>query len=631
MADRPSNWLKVFQTFADDARISSKEATAFDERGTKLEMWESQRRFLHEVGSGLDRGIRKFYCLKSRQLGITTISLLIDTFWLAMHEGLTGALVTDTPKNSGVNRKIIESYVASFPEGYFGDKFSVVKSNRDFIQFSNGSRLDLLVAGIKKKSSTSWGEGVGYAFAHCTEVAAYGDPDGLASFEESFAQKNPNRLFIYESTAKGFNLWRDRYMEGLDDLTSHSFFVGWWGGDTNVIERSDPRYAVYGTYPTTSEEREKIAAVASLYKWKITPEQLAWIRWKNSNPSADTDLLSQNQPWTAEDAFVQSGYSFFQTRMIGKDMEKIADGGDAYGFSAYRYDLSNSFFDIKLQAIEDPDQFDLIELKVWEEPHPNGRYVIGFDPAWGRSEHKDRHAIGVFRCFADKIVQVAEYATADVEPKHAAWVLAHLAGAYKNCIVNIELNGPGRVIMPEWDHVIALMKAEQYAAKTRDLNWEDALDQARWYLWHKPDTMGAGYAYNTDSSSRQKTELMFTMRGAYVTRELVIRSMALLKEMQLVVQDGVEIGAPESRSADCKDDRVFASAYAIKAWIDWVRPSMLTENLTYERVMLEESGEMPAVARSLNTLVSDFFKTREEINNREPERGPKWMLDRGLV
>lgn len=637
MSQRPSKWISLFHEFAKDARISSKEISSTDSRGVPLVMWESQKRTLDFIGQGLDDGIHTFYISKSRQLGITTATLLVDIFWSSMHPNLNGCLVTEHEQNREKNRATIVNYVNNFPPGFFGDEFSIIRNNRNVIEFSNGARLNLLVAGTKKKDSTAWAEGSGYTFAHLTECASYGDAAGLESLEESFAQSNPHRLFVYESTSKGMNHWRDRYLRGQKNpLTERSTFVGFWAGDTNRVERNDPRFALYGTYPATGEEREKVLAVRDQYGWTITPEQLAWIRWKNSNPSKDDGLLQQNQPWTADDSFVMTGSSFFQSRMVGIDMKGILDtpagtveeGG--YGYTAYRYDLGSDFFDVKLVAIEDDDEADLIELKVWEEPDDEGWYVIGADPAYGRNEHKDRHAIEVYRCFADKIVQVAEYATNDVEAKHMAWVLAHLAGAYKNCIVNLEIGGPGRMIMMEWDHIVQLMRAEMNVDRVRSRNWEDALSQARWYLFSRPDTMGAGYAYNFETTTRTKGEIMHQYRGAFVTREIVIRSIALLEEMRIVVQDGDTIGAPESKSESCKDDRVFATALANRAWLNWVRPTMISQGQTWEREKQRQTGLVTPQTERINNQVFRFFRRQEDLAAMEPSAGPKWRTDRGL-
>ena len=630
----PSIWIKAFEDFIVDLRISSKEEVSVDQRGTKLNLWQSQRRTLDFIGRGLDDGVRQFYILKSRQLGLTTISLAIDLFWLAANKNMFGALVTDNEKNRDGNRSILKRYVNSFPEGYFGTDFYITKDNRSFMEFSNGSRIDFLVAGTKKKS-VSWAEGAGYVMAHVTELAKFGDADGIESFMEAMPQTNPNRLFIAESTANGFNAWRTMWLGAENDpYTKRALFVGWWSGDKNQIPRSDPRFLQYGASGASGEEREKIGQVAHLYGHKITPEQLAWIRWRNDNVGEADGIFAQNNPWTAEDAFVMSGYSFFQTRQIAKDIKEIMDTEPApveeggYGYTAYRYELTESFFDIKLVPCEEDDGQE-IELKIWEEPVAEGKYVIGMDPAWGRNDHKDRHSAQVYRCFADKIVQVAEYATANVELKHAAWVLAHLAGAYSDCIVNIDLNGPGRALMMEWDHVKDLLNAEMNKGLVQTRDWENALANARWYLYNRPDTMGKGFAANFETSWRNKSELMHQMRGSYVTRELVIRSIPLLDEMRIVVVDGSEIGAPESSGENSKDDRVFATALAVRAWINWRRPALMNEGLTYAVVMDQEQGRATPQNRALNQIVSRFFMTAEE---RAQAAGTEtnWRVDMGL-
>lgn len=637
MTAKPSKWLPIFQEFVGDLRINSKEIISEDDRGVALELWESQIRFLREVALGLDRGVRTFNCLKSRQLGITTVSLAIDVFWCAMNKNLTMACVSENEKNRDKNRATIKQYVRSFPSDYFGDDFSIVKDNRLHMIFSNGSRIDWLVAGTKAKG-TSWGEGEGYAAAHLTEVAAYGSADGLDSFIEAFAQENPNRLFLFESTAKGFNHWKDRWYAGKDDITQHSYFIGWWASATNRIDRSDPRFALYGTYPASGEEREKVLAVKTMYDWQITAEQLAWIRWREDSDAkkgGDGQMLDQNQPWTEKDAFVQSGSSFFQTRQITQDMRVLDDAPDGrvedggVGFSGYRYEIEGDFFDMKL-VVEEED-IDAVELRVWEEPVPNGRYVIGCDPAWGRNDHKDRNAISVWRCFADRAVLVAEYATADHEVKHASWVLAHLAGAYGDCVVNYEINGPGNVIKMEWDHIRGMLNAEMNEKRVHDRDWENALSNARWYLFARPDSQAAPAAIGFSTNFNNKSVLLHNYRGCYVTKELIIRSYKLLGEMNNVIQDGGSIGAPEGRGDGSKDDRVFAAALAIRAWLEWVRPSMLSEGLTYDRVTKEESGESTPQASRMMNQVYRFFRTQEDLASAEPERGTKFQRDRGLV
>ena len=636
---KANKYLTLFQDFVADIRIVSKEVVSDDPRGVPLVLWESQRRLIKEVGGGLDDGIHQFFALKSRQLGVTTVSLAIDVFWLAMHNNIIGAMVTDNEANREANRALITKYVNSFEDGYFGDSFKIVASNREMMQFSNGAIFRFLVAGTKKKS-ISWAEGTGYSLLHCTETSKYANPEGLRSLIEGFAQTNPNRLLIMESTANGFNHWKNRWeAAAADPYTQRAFFIGWWSGDTNRIERRDPRFTVYGKFGPNKEERTKIAAVKQLYNWEITPEQLAWIRWKETDAGRDQDLLQQNQPWTAAEAFVESGYSFFTVRDINKDMNRIMDANKSLGkespyvYQGYRYNNGDDFFTFTLEKL-DPGEAgtqELVELKVWEEPKQNGKYVIGYDVAYGRNDHKDGNVITVWRCYADKIIQVAEYATYGVDVRHAAWAFFHICAAYGDVMGNLEIGGPGRLVMSEFQHLRELLGAEHNQARVKERNWEDAASQARWYLYHKPDSMGAGYIYNFETNWSTKPRLMHNLRSCYATHEIEIKSRKLLEEMLLVMvdEDGA-IGAPDSSDIDSKDDRVFSMAFATLAWTDWIRKDMLAQGKTFEQVGKEESGEITPLTKTVGSIVYRFLATQEELANLEPPRGTAYEIANGF-
>lgn len=621
-------WLKVFLTFIEQLRIQSKEVAAEDERGVPLKLWGSQRMFLNEVCEGMERGIRIFYTLKSRQLGITTVSLAIDLFWLAAYPGMVGCLVADTETNRNVFRQTLKRYHQSLPEEFAGRGFRLVKNNEDYMLWSNGSRLDLIVAGTKKKN---WGEGRGYTLAHLTEIASYGTADGIASFEETLAEAHPNRLFIYESTAKGKNTWYRMYQEGLrDTLTKKSFFIGWWSKELNAIPKSDPRFRIYGTQPPNKDERELMEAVESDAGVRVSAEQLAWRRARDADTSKSKGNLDQNQPWVAAQAFVQSGFSYFPMRVLEKLMDVIYDQNGGIGFAGYRFWLGDTFPMSRMDPIGPEGSLEDVELRVWEEPVDEGTYVIGCDPAYGRNDWQDRHAVNVFRCFADRMVQVAEYADSRVETYQAAWVLAYLAGVYKNCIVNIELTGgPGRAVFRELDSMRQTMRAEMNRKLREERDWDDFLQNASWYLWHRPDSMGAGYAYHTEMSQRTKGQVMNSFRDSLMYGALIVRSGPLVEEMARVIQDGGEIGAPNQE----KDDRVFAAVLAHMAWNDWVRPSMIQRGATYDEVMLSESGKAhDPKTIVVKHLVANFWRKRAAELEGEPQATPlrQFMEQRGL-
>src|SRR5262249_2794665 len=117
----------------------------------------------------------------------------------------------------------------------------------------------------------------------------------------------------------------------------------------------------------------------------------------------------------------------------------------------------------------------------------------------GRSAVNDRHSIQVYRCFADRLVQAAEWTTSIPDTRGAAWVLAHLAGSYRDCMINLEVSGPGLQVRNEF----RLLPRQIATAHLRNLEptfeARQALDQARWFLYHRADTPGQGYMYNWKS------------------------------------------------------------------------------------------------------------------------------------
>ena len=461
-------------------------------------------------------------------------------------------------------------------------------------------------------------------------MAAYGDPDGLASFRETLSETHPDRLFIYESTAKGFNHWKDLWDEcARDRFGKRGIFIGWWAKDINRIKRKDPRFPSYGLQAPDERERELINAVETRFGFRIDSEQLAWIRYRTSDQSADISNIAQNLPWIPEQAFVMSGFSFFQTRLIARDMGDMDDNEDEYAFKAFRYWIGNDFFATKMEQLGQGSNPEEWELRVWDEPVKNAQYVIGVDPAFGRNDWRDKHAIGIYRCYADRLVQVAEYASHNIEAHQCAWVLAHLASAYSNCIVNLELSGgPGKAIMREFDLLRNNLRQEMFSRQLREFDWEDVLNGMRWYLYHRPDSMGAGYVYNFQTTRDSKYDLMNTMRTAYTTRQLHLRSRPLLMEMQAVVQDGPTIEAPGRE----KDDRVISCALATMAWKEWIMPQMIANGQTYELITSQEDGTESIASSAVARCVANYFKRAEELASQEPrDNAPKLLIERGLV
>ncbi len=622
----PQEWVPLFKEMLKYIRIKSKEVASVDERGAPFNLWSSQRKALEEIVSGMEDGVRAFIFLKSRQLGMTTLTLALDIFWLAYYQGTLGALVTENDENRDKFRETLGQYIESFPKNFFGKKFTIVKDNDSFMSFGNGSRLDFIVAGRTKEN---WGEGGGYSLTHLTEASKYGKASGIASFRETLSQTNPNRLQIIESTAKGMNHYKRMWEEfKADKFTKKAIFLGWYYNDMNIIRRTDRRFETFGAAEPDPYERDLIAEVKSLYGYEVSQEQLAWYRWKHSDRSAKEEDLHQNQPWTAEQAFVLTGYSYFQMGVLGKEYERCAD----IEFVGYKYNMGTDFWAVECEQIFDAARLREVTLRVWETPVEDAWYVIGCDPAYGRGEFKNRHSISVWRVFANKMVQVAEYADNEAGTRQCAWVLAHLAGAYKKCAINVEINGPGGVIITEMENLRekALLDPKfEKIDETSNKNWDNFLMSAKWYLYRKPDHFSASGMKGVESTAKLKHQMMSQLRDKFVTEQLIIRSSLCIREMMNVIQDGDSIGAVDPNT----DDRVFAMAYAVRAWIDELAMPLLAQGETYEAFLNASSeASVDKTTKFMNNVIDNFFKTQAELADNPPlSREKQWLFDRGFM
>jgi len=575
--------LNNFYRFCDQLSVETKE----DGLKKLTKRLGTQTYVMDEIAKGLADDVHFFVILKGRQQGITTISLALDLYWHFIHPGLQGTLVTDTEENKDMFRGTLTNYMEGLPQAY---RIPMVAHNRNGLSLKNRSRLFYQVAGLRAKGSLGRGKGITYL--HGTETSSWGDEEGLASLLASLAENNPKRLFVFESTARGFNMFHDMYVTAKRARTQRAIFCGWW---RNEFYSADPTSNVYKTYwdgKLTVEEKEWTRDIKKLYNVEINSRQMAWWRWKLYEGIKDDALMYQEFPPTEDYAFIMTGSSFFSNARC-TDAIKMAKKIHPQHF---RYSFGANFQDT--QVIKSTDR--LSTLKVWEEPIDTAFYVIGADPAYGSSDWADRFCIQVFRCYADGMDQVAEFATSELNTYQFAWVIAHLAGAYKNSTLNLEINGPGQAVINEMRN----LKRQAAAMKTamgKDLM--DVYASMSNYIWRRNDTLGGpsnSIGWLTTSATKER---MLTYFKDFFERNMMqTLSLDLIEEMKTIVRDGGSIEA----SGRNKDDRVIAAALAAAAFAEQVQPRLIQQGITRSISQKQEEYTPEQIAVGRN--VSDYLK-----------------------
>lgn len=575
-AEKVGAFKEAFYEFLKYVKINSKETGS----NTILadHIYEAQRRFLNTVWEGLANDIHDFKFLKSRQLGISTMSRALSLFWLGMHDGLQGSMVFDTQAHREEARNEILTMIEDLPPHL---KFPKLKKNgRDLLVLDNNSNLRFLNAGVRKsRSSGTLGRSSGLNFSHASEMCSWENDEGIVSFKNALSEHYPDRLYLWESTARGFNNWYRMWQEAkADDLNQKTCFTGWWAKESQKIERGTEMFERYGAKPPTADEQKRIDEVEQLYNFKVSQEQLAWYRRKMdpgrelSDEDQDTttgELQQQEQPWTESEAWIATGSSFFSNELL-TDLSKNTCNEKYKGFSFVN---GFDFLHCDWIAVENKRH---IQLKVWEEPVEDGVYVVAADPAYGHDERNNNSAVQVLRCYADKVEQVAEYANSSIQTQPFAWVIASLAGWYKNSTLILEINGPGEAVWNEYKSLKQLVLSGHMRIQAEEKGLRDIFMNVRDYMYARSDSVNSGSnCYHFKTTVQLKIAVMERLRDM-LKNVLDVRSFEAVGEMRSIVRNGDSIGAEGLN----RDDRTYSLAMGIKAWEQTVRRVMSTAGRT---------------------------------------------------
>ncbi len=575
--------LQHFYYFCKQLKIETKEQGL-----RKMDnLLGTQTYVMNEIAKGLQDDVHFFVILKGRQLGITTISLALDLYWHFMHPGLQGTLTTDTEENRDMFRTTLAMYMDGLPKEF---KIPILAHNRNQLSLKNRSRIFYQVAGLRAKGSLGRGKAITYL--HGTETSSWGDEEGLASLLASLAETNPDRLYTFESTARGFNMFHDMYTTAKKARTQRAIFCGWWRNELYSLDPEGQTYKVYWDGKLTGEEKEWVRDIKKLYGVEINSRQIAWWRWKMLEGIKDDSLMYQEFPPTEDYAFVMTGTSFFSNARCTDAMKRLKK----VPYESYRYSFGVNFQDT--EVLKSTER--LATLKIWEQPIDTAYYVIGADPAYGSSDWADRFCIQVLRVYADGLEQVASFATSEMNTYQFAWVIAHLAGAYKNSTLNLEINGPGQAVINELRN-LKRQAAAMGTALGKDLM--DVYGNMQNYIWRRNDTMGGlsnSIGWMTTAATKER---MLTYMKDYFERGMLdIYDIDTIEEMKTTVRDGSSIEA----SGRNKDDRVIATALACAAYAEQVQPRLINQKLTrrVSRVQDDFTPEQLTVGRN----VSDYLK-----------------------
>jgi hypothetical protein len=583
-----------FHYFRKALRIDSKERGLCSLGDNML---SSQIMWMDQIQEGMKGGVREFVTLKARQMGLSTVSLAADMYWVYKHQAINAAIVTQDEAARDGFRTTLALYRAGLDDEW---QQEVIDDNRNQLVFRNGSRIRFLVAGTRSKTtgSSKVGRSGALVVMHGTECAYWGDSSTIDALRASFAQHNPIRFYHWESTANGENWFKDLWDDAQKAKSIKPIFISWWANDYYGITKDDPIYAHYWlARPKLSREEALITReVSKRYGMDINDQQWAWYRYQAAEKITDEMQLTQEFPHLPELAFVATGSAFFRAESLNRARIKVRSLQRRA--EHYRIECGMSFEETVVKKVSEKSA----NLVVWDEPENDGWYVIGVDPSFSASPTSNNSVVSVWRAWYNRLEQVAEYVDNSVSMHALAWVFAYLAGHYGRTLVNIEVTGPGTATLQEFDNLRRAAFSGRKIAGPAAM--KDVVLAIRQYLYKRVDSSGAPSNFRHTKTTYDIKEQMMNGLKDFMEREVVqVSSEALLSEMQSVRREPGE--APEAPS-NRRDDRVTAAALATLAWNDQLRGQLLAQGVFYEPPKLVQIPSDP-IAGHVNLNVAKFL------------------------
>ena len=615
-ADKVDAFRTAFFEFLGYLRINSKEKGG--DYPLIEGLYEAQTRFLDTIFDGLAEDIHDFKCLKSRQLGMSTISRALVIFWLGMHRGMQGAMIFDTESHKEEAREEIEQMIQSLdPELGFPRIF---KLNRYNLMLSNNSRLRFMAAGTRTtKSSGVLGRSSGINLVHASEICSWENEEGVIALKNALSRGYPNRLYIWESTARGFNAWHDMWEEAKkDDLNQRTLFTTWYHKDDQRIARGTAKFERYGTDPPSEAEMKRIIEVRETYGFEIDAEQLAWYRElidpsrEREDDDPEDSYQLQDQPWVEDDAFQQTGSTFFEGSKLRERMALAT----TKKFSAYKFIPGSDFVTTEIYPAK---MWRDVNIKVWEEPVHDGVYVVSADPAFGHNPKSNYSAVQVGRCYADQIEQIAEFTSTSTLTHQLAYLLWALVGWYgslpgSNVLTIIEINGPGESVWREYNLTRAIVQNGYLRVAAREKGLTDVFQNARNYVFQRSDSLHPGHNFHWKTTQQLKVAIMERLRDFVHTGGLVLNSTDALEEMKAITRDGDEIGAEGGH----RDDRTISLAMMVRAWEEKLRRGLIAQHRTKEADVARRRMNVVDQMQLHNRYrITEFFARKSLVRREE--------------
>ena len=221
-------------------------------------------------------------------------------------------------------------------------------------------------------------------FFHGSECAFW--KDGISKIQASLGETfTRNAIKIYETTANGFNDYREMWKSGQH---INCFFEWWKTREYRLnFETKNMR-----TKFLNDIDRKKGIWIYDRLRWlrdeKVLDENQLYWYYKKYQGYIDKEVIKQEYPCTPDEAFIASGKCYFNTETVIKRIDQLEhqENNGILDVGYFKYDLvvkNNKKKIINIRWISDKGGF----IKIYKKPNKGVPYVLGGDTAGDGSDN----------------------------------------------------------------------------------------------------------------------------------------------------------------------------------------------------------------------------------------------------
>lgn len=310
--------------------------------------------------------------LKGRQQGFTTFVTAYQLASTMLNKNFQGFTLADVSDNV----EAIFQNKAKFPYSQIPESIKPTEkfnNKRQFLfeKLNSTWAADTATKDVGRSRTINFFHGSECAFWNC----------GISSIQAALGEAfTKNCIKIYESTANGYNDYEKMWSSG----TCINCFFAWWKTKeyyTN-FESEKIRLSFINKIDTLNDW------IYERLRWlrdeiELKEEQLYWY-YKKYNSYIEKDLIKQEYPCSAEEAFLMSGRTVFDSNSIINRLNQLKDTKPiAQGYFKYNDKKAKSNIIDDIEWINDSNG-PIMLYELVKEGHP---YVMGGDTAGDGSDY----------------------------------------------------------------------------------------------------------------------------------------------------------------------------------------------------------------------------------------------------